>query len=118
MNKSDWKLLGILVLIVGSMFLFLGLSQEKGAIAYVYSDGTLVLTIDLSLDNTYQVQGALGPVKIVVKDKKIKVEEENSPRHLCSKQGFVGDTKETIICLPNKVVIELSKESSYDSIVK
>ena len=56
---------------------------------------------------------------IEVLDYKIRVVEENSPLHLCSKQGFIDKSYETIVCLPNKVVIKLVSDSEgLDGVVK
>ncbi len=118
MNKSDYKLFGVLFLLIGLLFGGVFLFQKKGSTANVYYDGELVLTIDLAVDKAYEVEGALGVVKLLVKDHQIKVEEETSPRHLCSTQGFIKDAGDAIICLPNKIVVEITKENTYDTIVK
>ena len=47
---------------------------------------------------------------------KVKVLEENSPKHLCSKQGFIENTHESIICLPNKIIIKI-EDNSLDGVV-
>ncbi len=117
MNKNDIKLVIVLlfVSIIGIIcFKFL---SKKGVNAYVYHDGNLVLTIDLSIDDDYVVQGDLGDVLIVVRDGKIKVDNEISPLHLCSLQGFVSDSNQSIVCLPNKVVINIG-DSELDAVVK
>ena len=48
----------------------------------------------------------------------IRVIEENSPRHLCSKQGYIKDSMESIICLPNRIVIEIDTIEELDAVVK
>ena len=52
----------------------------------------------------------------IVKNKKIKVLKEDSPLHLCSKQGYISKSYESIICLPNKIVIKLENNSDIDVI--
>ena len=117
MNKSDFKLVGILLII--SLIGILGFKffSKSGTSAYVYHDGNLILTIDLSVDKEYVVDGDLGDVVIVVRDGKIKVEEETSPLHLCSKQGFIDSSTQSIVCLPNKIVINIG-DNLYDAVVK
>lgn len=41
-----------------------------------------------------------------IKDGKIKMTEADCPDHLCIRQNAVGNSGGTIVCLPNKVVIE------------
>lgn len=120
MNKHDFKFVFIL-LFIGVLVLFITrLNQtNESKMAYVYYDSNLVLTIDLSLEEKeYTVKGENGDVLISAGNGKIKVEEENSPYHLCSKQGYITSSYETIVCLPNKVVIEIKDNESLDSIVK
>jgi len=106
MNKKDFVLIFI-VLFISLIFIIYYKIQEPANIAYVYYNNDIVLTIDLNVDNRYSVIGDNGNVNIEVKDKKIRVIEENSPYHLCSKQGFISKKGESIICLPNKIIIKL-----------
>lgn len=107
MNKNDIKLIVIILIIIIILFLVYFLNTNKANMAYVYHENDLILTIDLSIDETYEVNGENGIVKIEVLNNQIKVVEENSPRHLCSKQGFISNSGQSIICLPNKIIIEL-----------
>ena len=120
MNKNDLKFIFFLIFIGVFVLLMTRLKQtNESKMAYVYYDSNLVLTIDLSLEEKeYTIKGANGDVLISAGDGKIKVEEENSPYHLCSKQGYITSSYETIVCLPNKVVIEIKDNESLDSIVK
>ena len=106
MNKNDIKLIFFILIIIISL-LSLRLFSKKANMAIVYHASDIILTIDLNIDNTYTVMGDNGEVKIIVKDHKIKVDSENSPYHLCSKQGYISKKGESIICLPNKIIIEL-----------
>lgn len=119
MNKSDIKLiiiLGIISIIGVGIFTFFSKSGEE---ALVYYNGLLIKTIDLSVDSDYVVDGANGDVLINVRSGKIKVEDENSPLHLCSKQGYIDSSYESIVCLPNKIVINISSDNEdYDAVVK
>ena len=117
MNKSDIKLVVFLLIISIIGIICFKLFSKKGDVAYIYHDGNLVLTIDLGIDNDYVVNGDLGDVFIVVRGGKIKVEDETSPLHLCSLQGFIGSGSESIVCLPNKVVINIGN-SLYDAVVR
>jgi len=105
MNKKDIILILIIILI--SFLLIMNKNKKQANIAYVYYDNDLILQIDLSKDNTYKVNGNNGEVVIEVKENKIRVNEENSPYHLCSKQGYISKQGESIVCLPNKIIIKL-----------
>lgn len=117
MNKSDFKLV-LIVAVISIVFIgFYSFSKTDGSSALVYYDGTLIETIDLNIDSFYTVTGFNGDVLLEVKDGKIRVNEENSPLHLCSRQGFIKESYESIVCLPNKIVINISNDL-YDAVVK
>lgn len=117
MNKSDIKLVLVLLIVSIMGVVVFKLFGKNGLSALVYHDGELIKTIDLSIDNKYVVNGDNGDVVIVVNDGKIKVDSENSPLHLCSRQGYISNTYESIICLPNKIVINISGDE-LDAVVK
>ena len=121
MNKSDLKLIGILLIlfliIFGGLLLF---NHDKKKQALVYYEDNLVLTIDLSIptENEYRVMGYNGEIIIKTQKNRIKVEEESSPLHLCSKQGWIENSYEVIVCLPNKIVIKIEDQKEIDTVVK
>ena len=121
MNKQDIKLLVILVVVISLLFsiLFLFFDKETKN-AYVYYEDKLVLTIDLQEKETktYEVDGALGKVVFETENQKIRVIEENSPNHICSKQGYISKSYEVLVCLPNKIVVKLENDQEIDAIVK
>lgn len=120
MNKQDAILIAIILTIVGSIALVFKLTEKDNMNnALVYYEDKLVLTIDLTLEEQeYTVEGYNGPVKITAGNGQVKVEDEDSPLHLCSKQGYISKSYESIVCLPNKIVIKLESASSLDAIVK
>ena len=115
MKLNDLILIVMILLIVGIILIFN--KKEIPNQAKVYYENDLILTIDLSQNKEYDVQGYNGNVHIVVLDNKIKVEEENSPKHLCSKQGFISSSNETIVCLPNKILIKIESDDSLDTVI-
>ena len=117
-NKHDLVLILIIIVISIVFIVINNLNSKKGNIAKVYYNSKLIKTIDLSIDKEYTVKGYNGNVKIKVKNNKIKVLEEKSPKHLCSKQGYISKSYESIICLPNKIVIEIDDDINIDTVVR
>lgn len=117
-NKFDIILIVVLICISATFILINKINSKKGTIALVYYDNKIIKKIDLSIDKVYNVKGYNGNVKIIVKEGKIKVDKENSPHHLCSKQGYISKSYESIICLPNKIVIEIDSKKDIDTVVK
>lgn len=118
MNKKDIYLILFIFLISFLCIFLLKTNQKKGSIANVYYENQLVLSIDLQdkTTRTYEVEGYNGTVLILTANGKVKVVEEKSPKHLCSKQGFIEHFYETIICLPNKIVIKI-ENNELDGVV-
>lgn len=122
MNRQDVILI-ICILIICALIYVVGLNvNSKGPTkANVYYDNKVVLSLDLSIEQTkeYTVKGYNGDVVIETQKNKIRVKKETSPLHLCSKQGWVSSTTESIVCLPNKIVIKLeSADNQIDAVVR
>lgn len=118
MNKSDLKLIAIVFIfsILGLIYLYV--QSDVSNTAYIYYESEEILKIPLRLDETYVVDGFNGDVTVEVSENRIRVVEEVSPLNLCSKQGYIKYDYETIVCLPNKIVIKIGDDSEYDTIVR
>ena len=82
MNKNDIKLI-IFIIIIGAVFiLFINIHKEEGNAIEVYYEDKLILSADLNVNDVYTVDGKLGDVVIEVKDRKVRVLKENSPRNI------------------------------------
>ena len=49
----------------------------------------------------------LGDMVIEIKDNKVRVSKEESPKNYCSKQGWISSVATPIVCLPNAVVVTI-----------
>lgn len=114
MNKNDIKLIIIVFTFSILLFIIIYFNRGESNYAYVYRKDELIKKIDLNKSGIYEVDGKNGVVKIEVNDKRIRVKDENSKYHLCSKQGYIRDKNSSIICLPNEIYIKL--ESNLDTI--
>ena len=109
MNRYDKALM--IFILATSLVMYAGMewfvrsTTSDQIVAVVYSYDKEVLRIDLNVDKSYVVQGALGEVTIEVAGGKVRVEKETSPYHLCSIQGWVQYANIPIVCLPNHIVI-------------
>lgn len=117
MNKNDIKLI-IFIIIIGFVFiLFININKEEGNAIEVYYEDKLILSADLNVNDVYTVDGKLGDVVIEVKDRKVRVLKENSPRNICSREGYISDSTKPLICLPNKIIIKIVDSSEIDGVV-
>ena len=89
--------------------------EKASQILLNYYENEVILKINLEEEKEYVVKGYNGDVKIKAGNGKIKVVEETSEKHLCSKQGYIKESYETIVCLPNKIVIKITSDDELDA---
>lgn len=114
MNKKD-VLLIFVVLIISLLFIFKP-NNNNNKYALVYYEDKVILKVKLDKHQKYSVKGYLGDVIIETDIGKVRVSEETSKYHLCSKQGYVSNNV-PIVCLPNKIIIKIEEESELDAVV-
>ena len=122
-SKNDIVL--ILVLLVGSavLALFLLLTKSSGKSVIVSIDGEIVAAFSLDTDAEYEIEGYGGGTNyLVIKDGYAYLSEASCPDHLCVNMGKIKNSGQSIICLPNRVLIEISQdeasaEAEYDTVV-
>ena len=116
MNKKD-VLLIFIVLIISLLFIFFFIyNNNNNKYALVYYEDKVILKVKLDRHQKYSVKGYLGDVVIETDIDKVRVGEETSKYHLCSKQGYVSNNV-PIVCLPNKIIIKIEEESELDAVV-
>ncbi len=96
-----------------SLFAFRG---ETASRAQIVSNGRVVRTVDLSVDQEFTVETESGYNIVTVQDGKIAVTEASCPDHYCMARGFCNSGAQ-IVCLPNKLVIEFLGEAEIDGVV-
>ena len=118
MKTKTWIILISITLVV-----CLGLSayilwpRDDAEFAEITSQGKLLKTVDLRIDQEFTVDTAGGGRNVVtVKNGKIAVTEANCPDHYCMDRGFCSSGTQ-IVCLPNRLVIRFVGEQTIDAVV-
>jgi hypothetical protein len=100
----------LLVLLSGSALL---LFRSEGDRAVVTLDGRTVGEYSLSEDREVRIESDGGGYNIlVIKDGKASVSSASCPDGICSSHRSIKMKGESIICLPNKVVVEIRNEKT------
>ena len=90
------------------MLIGISLFSQKGATVVVSVDGKEVASFPLDEDTVYNIGGYHGGENILeVKDGKAHLTDASCPDKLCVNMGYISKSGQSIICLPNKVVIEI-----------
>ena len=116
MTKGD-RILNVCIMLVAiGLIVPIFFMAPDSTVAVVQVRNEEQLRISLLKDGKYAVDGTLGKVHIEVKDGAVRVEQENSPHHYCSRQGFVDSPNTPIVCLPNETVITIEGEQAGEDV--
>ena len=80
------------------------------------ADGN-TLTMPLSQDDVLTVASSAGTNVIEVQAGKVRVSEADCPNQDCVEQGWISKAGQQIVCLPHKLVVNITDEdaaSAYD----
>jgi len=78
-----------------------------------------VLEYSLNDDRTIEVEGPLGTETVIIRDGKVWVSDSPCPEKICIKMGKKWRSGEQIVCVPNRVVIDILGENrSFDAIAR
>ncbi len=117
MKTKTWILLlaALLILSAGASFLLLS-PGEAAAFAEITSNGEIIKTVSLHMDQQFTIETSSGYNTITIKGGKIAVTEASCPDHYCMERGFC-DRGTQIVCLPNRLVIRFLGEQPIDAVV-
>lgn len=108
MKKNDFLLILCIIILAGAGLIWNNFVKgEEGGAVVVYIDGEAVASYPLQEDGEYAIETERGRNLLVIKDGKADVTEADCPDELCVKQHSIHKTGETIVCLPNRVVVEI-----------
>ncbi len=118
-KKNDIILIGVIVLLALAVILFLNLSRKEGSRVVVTVDGKPYQSFDLNTDTTFTVEdGNGGYNSFMIKNGSVDMFKASCPDKICVNHKPIHYNHETIVCLPNKVVltIESAENSGVDAV--
>ncbi len=119
LKKNDIILVGVILILALGAILFFTLSKKAGSQVVVTVDGKPYQTFSLKNDTTFTVDDGKGGYNtFVIKNEYVDMLEASCPDKICVNHKPIHYNHETIVCLPNKVVltIENSKDSGVDAV--
>ncbi|MBP3488014.1 MAG: NusG domain II-containing protein [Roseburia sp.] len=122
-SRNDIIFLAVLAAVVAVVFLVFSVvgNKEDGAYVLVTIDGEEYGTYSLWQEQEVPIiQDGVTTNVLVIEDGFADMTEADCPDKLCVHQKAISKNNETIVCLPNKVVVQVmgSEESGFDSIAK
>lgn len=123
MNRKKQSIIFLIILIFVSILMFFFLINSKkrqdGDKVLIYVDGTLVQEAFLNVEDEILIHGNPGDNVLMIRNGKAYMKEASCKNHICIQQGSIGKNGETIICLPNHIMVEISSEKQdLDAVVR
>ena len=116
-SKIRYDIILIIGLLVITAIIALGvrLTEKTGKTVAVSVDGVERYTFPLDEDLEFKIEGYEdGTNYLVIKDGEAFLTEASCPDLLCVHMGKISSQGQSIICLPNRVVVEIRDDNESD----
>ena len=108
--KGDLLLIAIILIVSLGISLHLFSSKDNPTVAELYINNKLAKVIPLSQEGYFKYKYDNVSFSVDVKEGRVRISESNCPRKVCVHQGWISHSGESIICVPNKVVVKIRGE--------
>lgn len=114
--RNDLILIGVLVVVLAAAMLYLFRPQEEGYEQHlsvtVTVDGATFGVYPLSEDRVVDIPSESGHNRLIIQDGKAKMDTATCPDGICVDHYAVHRQGESIVCLPNKVVVTVTAKTT------
>ena len=116
MKKYYKDIILIVILLAFSVGIFLRYSffNKKGEKVKIYE---LVEQLDLKKNQTKKLETKYGTNVIKIKDEEVIVESASCNNQVCVNHKAISNTGESIICIPNRLVVSIEGNSNENGVV-
>ena len=119
MNKRDFIAIAlVLILTAATLPLFLMSGGEPGESITIKRNGEVYAVYPLSQDREIVIENGEKHNKLVIQNGEVFMEKANCPDGYCVKQGRISRAGESIVCLPNRIVAEVSADGGVDAVAR
>ncbi len=121
--RNDIILAAVILIIAVAGLLFVKLTKTQGNTVVVKIDGVKAVEYSLEEEVRYEIKTGKNNEDInvlVIKDGKASITEADCPDGICKDYRPISYVGETIVCLPHKVVVEITGDTtdiSLDAVV-
>lgn len=112
--KADLIFIAALLILSAAAFILYRVNLNGGAYVIVTVDSAEVGRYSLDEDGTYILNG--GTNTLVISDGTARIIDARCPDKLCVNQGSIRYTGQSIVCLPNRLIVTVygGEESPVD----
>lgn len=116
-KKNDIILAVVMILVAAAGFLWYNLAKEEGGAVMLIQDGKEVQSFSLNDEVEYLIETEDDSYNLlVIRGGKAFMKEASCPDQICVNHRPVSNVGETIVCLPNEVVIKVIEKNSQSEI--
>lgn len=116
LNKKLVIIFASLFAIFALLALFVNTVEPDNKTVVITVDKKEYKVIDLKNEQEFDITTKYGINKILVKDEEIYIKSATCPDKLCVRHGKLHNKYDSIVCLPNRVVIEYRNETDIDAV--
>jgi len=113
LTTGDTILVTMLIFFGITSIFVININRLPGEMCSVEVSGKMIHHLKLSKNQNLSVVGPRGKTLIQIKDNKVRVTHSACPEKICARTGWINKTNQIIVCVPNKVVIQIDGEK-YD----
>ena len=117
MKKGDYILGGIILAIGIVAMIYISSNKVEGNRVIVTVNNQEYKELPLNKDATLEIKGDYGINLLQIKDGKADIVEATCKDGVCVHSRAISNQDETIICLPNKVIVKVVGDSNQDIII-
>lgn len=99
----------VIALALVTFLLTLEMYTQNSNLVEVYIDGEKIHTLPLQNDTTIIIEETYQNT-IVIENNKVKVTNSTCPDGICENFGNISTSGQTIICMPNRLVVTIAGE--------
>ena len=115
LRKADLLLLAA-ALVFGAVLAAVLLLRSPGGTVQVRVAGAVTAGYPLDVDASYTITGVNGGTNLlVIEDGAARIEEASCPDGVCVHTGRIRRNGQSIVCLPNQVVVEIVSDTENSS---
>lgn len=113
-RRDVYYILALLILLIVINVFFFSCSKKNGDTVEISVDGEIVYSENLAVNASVPIiKDGVETNLVVISDGVVYMKEANCKDKLCIKQGKKSIGNESIVCLPNRVVVTI-KSSNYE----
>lgn len=117
LHKGDFIVAIVILLLAALTVLMIFLQDSEKKYCTISKDGAIIETVELSekQSKTVSVSGEYENT-VQIQDGRVCVSHSSCPNQFCVGSGWISHSGQSIVCLPNQVLIQIVSEQSEQEV--